>query len=151
MDSFNTFKKLTDSRYNEKTVSKIFEEKVRKNPNSLAVVFKDEKLTYQELNSASNKLARALINMGVKSGDVIGIVMEQSIETIIGMISIMKAGATYLPIDKDFPFDRIQYMLNDSNAKLMLIQNEIEKYVQLNISIEKMCIRDRLNVVGKLA
>ncbi|QMV44171.1 non-ribosomal peptide synthetase [Cohnella cholangitidis] len=109
----------------EKTIQQLFEEQVAKTPNHVAVVFADRQLTYRELNERANQLARGLREQGVRSESVVGILVERSLEMMIGILGILKAGGAYLPIDPDYPQERIQYMLEDSRAKHLLSQKSI--------------------------
>lgn len=114
---------ITESQYpKDKTIQKLFEEQVEKTPNKAAVVYGKIELTYKELNEKANSLARVLIEKGVKSETIVGIMLNQSLEMIIGIIGILKAGGAYLPIDPEYPKDRIKYMLNDSKAAILLTQ-----------------------------
>ncbi|MCK4261233.1 MAG: amino acid adenylation domain-containing protein, partial [Halanaerobiales bacterium] len=108
----------------DKTVQQLFEEQVEKTPENIAVVFKDQKLTYRELNEKANQLARVLRTKGVGPDQVVGIMLDRSIEMIIGVLAIIKAGGTYLPIDMDYPESRVEFMLSDSKSQLLLTQNE---------------------------
>ncbi|MDB5157018.1 MAG: hypothetical protein JWR50_1725 [Mucilaginibacter sp.] len=85
--------------------------------------------TYREVNEISNQLSLYLKDQGVKAGDVIGLAIDRSPEMVISLLAIMKAGATYLPIDIGFPIDRINYMLNDASVKLLVTSSKFqEKY-----------------------
>ncbi|MBA4538759.1 amino acid adenylation domain-containing protein, partial [Bacillus aquiflavi] len=104
----------------EKTIHQLFEEQVERTPENMAVVFKDKKLTYRELNEKSNQIAALLREKGVKPNTVVGIMVERSLEMIVGILAILKAGGAYLPIDPDYPEDRITYMIEDSGIKVLL-------------------------------
>ncbi|MED1666477.1 non-ribosomal peptide synthetase [Brevibacillus laterosporus] len=108
----------------QKTIQEQFEEWVDKTPDSMALVFKDKQLTYQELNQRANQVAHLLRANGISANDFIGLMVDRSLEMIISMLGILKAGGAYLPIDPDYPEDRIDYMLSDSKAKILLKQNE---------------------------
>jgi len=113
----------TDVAYpKEQTIQSVFEEQVEKNPDNIAVIFEDQRLTYRELNNKTNQLARALRNKGVTANSFVGIMVERSFEMIIGIIGILKAGGAYLPIAPDYPEDRISYMLEDSGTTILLTQ-----------------------------
>ncbi|MCP4146191.1 MAG: AMP-binding protein, partial [bacterium] len=77
-------------------------------------------LTYSELNEKSNRLARHLQSKGIEPGTIVAIMVERSIEMIIGLLGILKAGGAYLPIDPEYPKERINYILKDSNTKIVL-------------------------------
>ena len=81
----------------DKTIVDLFEEQVEKTPDNIAIVFEDQKLTYKELNEKANQLARFLIANNVKIGDTVGILLNKSLEVIIAMLGILKAGAAFLP------------------------------------------------------
>ncbi len=111
---------------NDKTISQLFEEQVKLTPNNIAVKFKNKALTYDELNKKSNKVAHFLRNLGIKANDVVAIRLNKSLEMVIGILGIIKAGGCYLPIDLSYPQERVSFMLEDSNAKLFLT-NELHK------------------------
>ncbi|MCP4152304.1 MAG: amino acid adenylation domain-containing protein, partial [bacterium] len=92
-------------------------------------------ITYRELNEKSNHLASQLISKGVKPGDIVAIMVERSIEMIIGLLGILKAGGAYLPISPAYPEKRINYMLKDSNAAILLVDDTTE--IQLSKSETK--------------
>jgi len=105
----------------EKTVTDLFEEQVRKTPESIAVVFEEEQISYGELNEKANQLARRLRDIGVKPNDFVCLLTERSIEMIIGIYGIMKAGGAYVPIDPEFPVERINFIIADCRPKAVLV------------------------------
>lgn len=110
----------------EKTITQLFEEQVERTPDKIAVVFEGQKLTYRELNEKANQLARVLRAKGVSRDQVVGLMVDKSLKMMIGVLAIIKAGGAYLPIDIDYPDNRIEYMLNDSQARILLThQNTI--------------------------
>lgn len=115
----------TEKEYDKnKKLSDLFEEQVSKNPDNIALVYKNESLTYKEINSKSNKLARFLIDKGMSSGDHIGIISNRGFEMIIGMLGILKAGGAYIPIDPDYPQSRIDFIVKKSNVNYILQDQE---------------------------
>ena len=108
--------------YNATLVS-LFEEQVQKTPDNVAVVFKDTSLTYKELNDKANALAHYMISYGVKKDTVVALRMPKSLEMVIGILAIIKAGACYLPINLGYPEERVKYMVSDSGAKVLLFLN----------------------------
>jgi len=110
----------------DKTVQALFEDAVARNPENIAVVYDEQRLTYQELNSKANQLARVLVAKGIKPASIVGILAERSPELIVGIMGILKAGATYLPIDPEYPEDRIGYMLEDSGSRIVLTQRHLK-------------------------
>ncbi|MBP2000612.1 amino acid adenylation domain-containing protein/non-ribosomal peptide synthase protein (TIGR01720 family) [Paenibacillus shirakamiensis] len=114
------FNKTTTAYPRQYTVSQLFEEQVNHSYNQVAVRYGEEQLTYGELNSKANQLARELRLRGVGYGHWVGICIEHSLETVVAIFAVLKAGAAYLPIDPAYPSDRIQYMVEDSGTKLIL-------------------------------
>ncbi len=108
----------------EKTLHQLFEEQVENHPDRIAMSFDGMTMTYGELNARANQMAYYLISQGVKQQDVVGLMVERSFEMQIAILGILKAGAAYLPIDPEFPADRIEYMLEDSQAVLLVTQPE---------------------------
>lgn len=107
-----------------KTVVQLFEEQAAASPDKTALVYGDTRLTYGQLNEKANSLARRLKNKGIKANDVVGILTGQNHYMIIGILAALKAGAAYLPVDPDFPEERIRYMLSDSEAEVLLCCKE---------------------------
>ncbi|MBX4267619.1 amino acid adenylation domain-containing protein, partial [Clostridium estertheticum] len=116
----------------EKTIHELFEEQVEKSPESIAVVYEGKKLTYKELNEKSNRVARILREKGVKADSIVGIMVERSLEMMIGIIGILKAGGAYLPIDPSHPKERIEYMLSDSECKVLLSKKKSVDHIEFD-------------------
>ncbi|MCP4221494.1 MAG: AMP-binding protein, partial [bacterium] len=115
----------TETPYSRgKTIHQLFEEQVDRSPANTAVLFQDQRLTYQELEKESNKLALLLKEKGVKTGSIVALMLERSPRMIIGIFAILKAGGAYLPISPDYPAERIRYILADSNTDILLTQKE---------------------------
>ncbi|SFB47807.1 non-ribosomal peptide synthetase, partial [Clostridium frigidicarnis] len=109
---------------NDKTIQELFESQVEKTPDNIAVIFEDKKLTYRELNEKSNSLARVLRTKGIKADSIVAVMVDRSLEMIVGIMGILKAGGAYLPIDPKYPKDRIEYILKDSETKILLSKSE---------------------------
>ena len=107
----------------DKTIHGIFEEQAKKTPSNIAVVFGDSQLTYRELNEKANQLAGVLRKKGVGPDRIVAIMVERSLEMIVGILGILKAGGVYLPIDPNYPEDRISFMLEDSEAAVLLVKS----------------------------
>ena len=107
-----------------KTVAQLFEEQVEKNGETIAVRCKNEEITYKELDEKSNYLANRLIELGIETGDVVGINLNRSIELIIAMMAILKVGAIYMPMYIGYPKERLEYMLQNSKAKMLIYKEE---------------------------
>ncbi len=102
------------------TITDLFEEQVTKTPKKTAVVFEGKQLTYEELNVKANKLAAYLRKKGVKAETLVPFCMERSLEMIVTVLAILKAGAVYVPVDPEYPAERIRYMLEDTGAGLII-------------------------------
>jgi amino acid adenylation domain-containing protein len=115
----------------DKTIERLFEEQAAKSPDRVAVVTHRTNrtyktyMTYSQLNQESNRLAQILHSKGVGSGAVVGIMVERSLEMVIGILAILKAGGVYMPIDTGYPEARVRYMMEDGNAKLLLTIDDI--------------------------
>ncbi|GFZ30329.1 hypothetical protein CSC2_08550 [Clostridium zeae] len=131
-DTFRSYPK-------EKTIHELFKEQVEINPNKIALVFEDKKITYKELDERSNSIARILRNKGVKADSIVGIVAERSLETLIAIVGILKSGGAYLPIDSRYPDERIQYMLKDSGCKILLSEISISDEIVFDGEILNLC------------
>ncbi|MFY9573345.1 MAG: amino acid adenylation domain-containing protein, partial [Blastocatellia bacterium] len=94
-------------------------------PNGVAVVFEDRLLTYRELNGKANQLARYLRSMGAGPDTLVAICMERSVELVIGLLGILKAGAGYLPLEATYPKERLGFMIEDARANLLLTQRRL--------------------------
>ncbi len=125
----------------DKTIIDLFEQQVEKTPNTMAVVFEQEKLTYQELNEKANQLGHFLQKKGVKPEALVAICLERSLGMIVGLLGILKAGGAYVPIDPNYPKDRIYYMLEDCECKLLLTTNKNKTLFTEN-QIEKIYLND---------
>ncbi len=104
----------------DKTIVELFERQVDKTPDSIAVVFEDEQLTYAQLNARANSLADKLRAMCVKPNDFVAVIAERSIEMLCGVYAILKSGGAYVPIAPDYPKERISFILEDSCPKAVL-------------------------------
>ncbi|BEV37510.1 plipastatin non-ribosomal peptide synthetase PpsB [Bacillus stercoris] len=116
---------------NENIVS-LFEKKAAEHPEHLAVVCGDSQLTYRELNEKAERTAALLIKRGVSAGDIVGLMLDRSPDMIIGVLSILKAGGAYLPIDPEYPQERISFMLNDSGTEILLTERSQNKPADYN-------------------
>lgn len=104
----------------EKPLNQIISETAELYPNNIALKFQNQNFTYKQLNQKANQLAAVLIENGVKPNDKVAISLDRSAELVIALLAIIKAGATYIPLDPIFPINRINYMLEDSAAVVLL-------------------------------
>ena len=131
----------------DKTVHQLFEEKVEQAQDNIALIGENSKsrkdqiwnpknqvqLSYGLLNEESNRLAYTLMEKGVGPDSAVGIMVERSVEMIIGIVGILKSGGAYLPIDPEYPEERIQYMLKDSNAGILLTTPKLQVKVKAEV------------------
>jgi amino acid adenylation domain-containing protein len=107
-----------------------FEKQAHRAPDAVALLFRDECVTYGQLNVRANRLARALHRNGVRRGDVVGLCIERSFETIIGLLAILKAGAAYLPLNPSDPSERLHTLLREGRPRLLLCDTHALSLVQ---------------------
>ena len=108
----------------EGCVHHFFEEQAALTPDATAVIFEDEILTYGELNVRANQLAHVLINWGVVPDTPVAIALERSTEMIVALLAILKAGGAYLPLDPEYPVERLAFMLEDSGSRIILTKEK---------------------------
>jgi amino acid adenylation domain-containing protein len=101
-------------------IHKLITERAAQTPDKTAITFGEQKITYKQLNENANQLAALLIKNGVKKGDKVGFSLDRSAEMVTSILAIVKTGAVYIPLDPIFPLNRINYMLDDSQAVVLL-------------------------------
>lgn len=116
----------TEAAYDRRTVVELFEEQAKKRPNALAVVCAGERVSYGELNERANRLGRYLQKKGVKGEELVGVVMERSVEMVVAILGVLKAGGAYVPVDPGYPEERKRYVLEDAEARVILAQPGFE-------------------------
>jgi amino acid adenylation domain-containing protein len=106
-------------------IHQLFEAQVDKSPDALAVVFEDRQMKYSELNGEANRLARYMMNLGVGPDVCVAISVERSIDMIVAVLAVLKAGGAYVPLDPSYPRERISFMLEDSQATVLLTESKL--------------------------
>ncbi|TCP54482.1 non-ribosomal peptide synthase protein (TIGR01720 family)/amino acid adenylation domain-containing protein [Tumebacillus sp. BK434] len=106
-------------------IHRLFEAQVERTPDAEAVIFEDVSLTYSELNARANRLARRLKQLGVGPEVPVGLCVKRSAEMIVGILGILKAGGAYVPLDPTYPQERIAYMLQDSQAQVLVTEEAV--------------------------
>ena len=112
----------------DKCIHQLFEEQVEKTPDAIALVFpstgsgrgEDQQLTYRELNERANQAAHYLVTQGLKPGTLVGVYLERSLEVSVALLGILKAGGVYVPLDPAYPLDRIDFILRDTQAPIIV-------------------------------
>ncbi len=113
------------SFHSDKCLHQLFEQQAIRNPDFPALFYNGHSMTYMELNALSNQLAHHLQSLGIQKEDFVAICMDRSFEMFVSIFGILKAGGAYVPIDSDYPPDRLAFMLQDANAKVVLTQEKL--------------------------
>ncbi len=108
------------------TVYDLIKEQINNKADRTAITFKNISLNYRQLNEEINKMASYLINSGIGQGDIVGISLNRSHEMVIALLGIIKIGAIYIPLDPDFPANRLKYMLEDSDCRFLITENSLK-------------------------
>ena len=117
-------------------VHQLFEQQVKRNPGAKALVFEDKEITYAELNYRANQLAHHLIGLGVGPEIIVAVYMERSVELVVSLLAILKAGGAYLPLDPEWPEERISFVLVDSDPLALLVHGAtLERLGVLTVSV----------------
>ncbi len=120
----------TDAAYpKDQCIHQLFEEQVACTPDKLAVVFREQQLSYAQLNARANQLARYLQKLGVGPEVVVGLCFERSVEMVIGILGILKAGGVYVPLDPTYPKERVAFMLAEAKAPVLLTQERLKDHL----------------------
>jgi natural product biosynthesis luciferase-like monooxygenase protein len=109
----------------ERTVHALFEEQVDRTPDRTALLFREQALSYRELDQRANRVAHALRARGVGPEVLVGLCVERSLDMVVGLLAILKAGGAYVPLDPVYPRERIAMMLEDAKAKVLLTQESL--------------------------
>ncbi len=149
---------LDTGPYLEQTLDRLFEEQVNRTPEALAVMIGDKQLTYRELDERAEALAVYLRKRGVGTDRIVGLLVERSLEALVGIIGVLKAGGAYLPLDPEYPAGRLAYILEDSKAPILLTQRrlvermqvEFEKTSAASLAAEIICLDESEWVETKL-
>ncbi|MCA8863807.1 MULTISPECIES: non-ribosomal peptide synthetase [unclassified Halomonas] len=127
---------VNDEHYEwEAPIHRLIERRSDMAPGATALIFDDQHLSYAELNTRANRLAHYLIGLGVQPETRVGIAVERSIEMVVGLLSILKAGGTYVPLDPDYPSERLAYMVEDSGIELLLTQQHLRNTLPVSESL----------------
>ncbi|MGZ5434813.1 MAG: non-ribosomal peptide synthetase [Pyrinomonadaceae bacterium] len=110
----------TATRSRSADCAQLFETQAARTPEATAVVFGDAQLSYRELNVRANQLARELVRLGVEPDSLVAICLERSPEMVVAVLATLKAGAAYLPLDPNYPMERVRFMLQDAGASVLL-------------------------------
>jgi len=134
------------------TISTLFQQQVAQSPDKVAAVYNNKQLTYHDLNNKANRIAVKLRSSGVTANDVVAILGDRSLNMIVSILGIIKAGGAFLPIDLSYPEERIKYMLKDSSVNTLLITSSelpiaYEKYNDNPIFIDEL-LKEESNIIN---
>jgi amino acid adenylation domain-containing protein len=139
----------TESEYaSEKCLQELFEEQVERTPEAEALVHEEQRLSYGELNRRANRLAHYLRGRGVGPEQVVGLLLERSVEMVVAILGVLKAGGAYLPLDPGYPRERLSFMLADSGASLLVTEREfVEKIREVEAAL--VCLAECEELAGE--
>ncbi len=129
------------------SIAAAFEERVAEAPDSVAAAFGEEQLSYRELNARANQLSHYLRELGVGPESVVGVCLERSTAMVVGMLAILKAGGAYLPLDPDYPLERLSYMVQDSGAGWVVTER---RYRDRFAGVPLVCLDEEVSRLARL-
>ena len=123
----------------EQGIHELITAQALQHPEAIAIAFKDKKITYKEINTRATRIAYQLLKRGIQKNDIVGLCIDRSEDMIIGLLGILKAGASYLPLDPEYPSERISYILNNAFAKAVITQKHIASSFE-NVPVQTLTI-----------
>ncbi len=130
----------TERKRDETTLHEFVEQQCERNPDAIALIFEKEKLSYRELDERSNRVAHLLRARGVSRDTLVGVFMKRSFEMVIALLGVLKAGGAFVPIDPNYPAERVRFMLEDADVPVLLTQSsllsEISGYGGVVVSLD---------------
>ena len=141
---FNKTSSIVTEDKLQQCIHQLFETRAIKNPNAVAIVWGESELTYQELNSKSELLADYLQQNGVKPKIIVGIYCDRSLEMVIALLAVLKAGGAYLPLDPNLPIEAITFRLQDARVPIVLTQ----KHLQTQIETAVVATENKIHIIN---
>ncbi len=135
------FNGTSTKEFDEECFHARFEAQVERTPNHIAVIFENEQLTYADLNARANRLAHELSRVGAAPEVVVGIYLKRSADMLVAVLGIAKAGATYLPLDRSYPRERLAFMLKDAGVRIVVTQQQFASELP-DHDAEVICLDD---------
>ncbi|HZR56650.1 MAG TPA: amino acid adenylation domain-containing protein [Terriglobales bacterium] len=132
----------------EKTVHQLIQTQIERTPKAIAVICGRENCSYEELDRRSNQLARYIEKLGVRPGAKIALCLERSVNMMVALLAIMKAGASYIPLDPAYPAERLTYMIEDSGVSLLLTQQKLLPIIPAN-AVHTICLDIETKKIGQ--
>lgn len=142
IELLNLGKGIQTDYKSEKTVVDLFRKQVKRTPEATALIFEEQSLSYHELDKRSDQLAGFLIDKGILKNMLVPVCVERSFEMVIAILGILKAGAAYVPIDPEFPAGRINFILEDTGAEILLSSIAVMKMLDLEPNVRCFAIDD---------
>src|SRR3954463_273167 len=130
--------------FTETPFARLFEQQVARRPDAMALVCEEQRLTFGELNARANQVARHLQKLGVANESIVGICIDRSVEMAIAILATLKAGAAYLPLDPEYPQERLVFMVDDAQPALVLSKTRLVE--RLNGSQTRLLLLDEDSV-----
>jgi amino acid adenylation domain-containing protein len=128
-------------------IHQLIEQQVERTPEAIAVVFEEEQISYRELNARANQLAHYLRSQGIGGQARVGILLERSIELLVGLTAILKAGATYVPLDPSYPEERLSLMSRDAGLSILLTQRRLPPMLS-SFDSRRVCLDSQLHEIA---
>lgn len=135
--------------HQSKTIHQLFEEQMAKTPESIALIYQDIQLSYQELNARTNKLAYYLNQLGVTSETLVAVAIQPSLDMIIAFLGILKAGGAYVPLDTRYPTEHVQYIINDAGISVILTDQANEGKLPISLA-QVICLDNSEDLLNTL-
>ena len=126
----------------------LFETHARQQPDAIAILYKDERISYSELDKRSNQLAHYLQTLGVGPEITVGISVERGLEMVVGVLGVLKAGGAYVPVDPHYPKDRVAFMLKDTHVPILLTQQRLLDELP-DMDARKICLDTEWSSISK--
>ncbi|WP_426275197.1 amino acid adenylation domain-containing protein [Chryseobacterium sp. S-02] len=128
----------------EETLLSLFQKQIRRFPENIAAVFNNQQITYRELDERSNQVARFLLAKGIKEGMYVPVWLDRSLEWIVAILGVIKTGAAYVPIDPAYPAKRVEFILSDTSAQIMITNSSLSGFLTKNENTE-IFVFDEMN------
>jgi len=131
----------------EASIQELFEAQAERSPEAVAVLFKDEQVSYGELNRRANQLAHYLRSMGVGPEVLVGVCVERSVEMLVGLLGILKAGGAYVPLDPEYPQERLALMLEDAAVPVLVAHERLAEELPVQWA-QVVCLDSEWEVIA---
>ena len=151
-------KELTDPLQSDRpenplsrAAQQLIEDQVERTPNAVALTMGQERITYRELNSRSNRLAHFLCSLGAGPGRIVGVYLDRSFDSVVALLAILKCGAIYLPLDPKYPKDRLEFMIEDSAIALLVAHSSRQESLPATSARVLLLDRERESIAAASA